>query len=93
MMSVNLTPHIEDLIRRKIAAGPYRSADEVIEDALQALEERDRLARLRGAIAVGDAQLAAGEGILYSSDVLDKIEREAEATYRRGDRPSPVVCP
>jgi hypothetical protein len=57
------------------------------------LEERDPLARLRGAIAVGDAQLAAGERILYSSDVMDEIEREADAAYRRGDMPNPDVCP
>jgi antitoxin ParD1/3/4 len=77
-MSVNLTPHVEDLIRQKVAAGPYCSADEVIEEALWALEERDRLARLRSAIAVGDAQLAHGEGIPYTANLMDAIEREAE---------------
>ncbi len=42
-MSVNLTPRVENLVRQKVAAGPYRSDDEVIEEALQALDERARL--------------------------------------------------
>lgn len=92
-MSVNLTPQVENLIRRKIAAGPYRSADEVIEEALPALDERDRLASLRAAIAVGDAQLARGEGIPYTPELMDEIEREAEEAYLRGDQPNPDVCP
>lgn len=90
-MSVTLTPHAEALIRPKIAAGSYRTADEVIGDALHALEERDRLARLRAAIAVGDAQLARGEGIPYSRDLMDEIEREAEAAFQRGDKPKPDI--
>lgn len=92
-MSVDLASHVEDLIRRKVAAGRYGSADEMIEDALRALEEREKGARVRAAIAVGDAQLARGEGIPYTSELMDAIEREAEEAYRRGDQPSPDVCP
>ena len=86
-MSVTLTPRAESLIRQKIAAGPYRSADEVIEEALQALDERDRLARLRAAIAIGDAKLARSEVIPYTSELMDEIEREAEEAFQRGEQP------
>lgn len=93
MVSVNLTSKVEEMIRRKVDAGHYRSADEVVEDALRALDERDRIVRLRAAIAVGDAQLARGEGIPYTSELMDEIEREAEEAYRRGDQPSSDVYP
>ena len=92
-MVVQLAPHVVELIRRKVATGHYRSADEVIEEALDALEQRDRLARLRAAIAIGDAQLARGEGVPYSAQVMDEIEREADEALRRGDEPGPDVCP
>ena len=92
-MVVQLTPHVAELIRRKVAAGHYRSADEVIEDALDALEQRDRLARLRAAIAVGDAQLARGEGVPYTLTLMDEIEREADEAHRRGEEPSLDVRP
>lgn len=92
-MSVTLSPHAEGLIQEKIAMGPYRSADEVIEEALRALDERDRLAKLRAAIAVGDAQLARGEGIPYTSELMDEIEREAAEAFQRGEKPRLDVCP
>ena len=92
-MTVTLTPQLEALIREKVEAGSYRTADEVIAEALRLLDERDRLARLRAAIAVGDAQLARGEGIPYTPELLDEIDREVDERLRRGEQPSPDVCP
>jgi antitoxin ParD1/3/4 len=92
-MTVTLTPQAEALIRQKVEAGPYRTADEVIEEALRLLDERDRLTRLRAAIAVGDAQLARGEGIPYTPELLDEIDREVDERLRRGEQPSPDVRP
>lgn len=92
-MSVTLSPHTEDLIRQKIESGPYRDVDELIADALRALDERDRLARLRAAIASSDAQIARGEGIPYTDDLMDEIEREAEEALLRGELPDPDVTP
>jgi antitoxin ParD1/3/4 len=84
-MVVQLTPRVAELIRRKVATGHHRSADEVIEDALDALEQRDRLVRLKAAIAIGDAQLARGEGVPYTDQLVDEIEREADEALRRTD--------
>jgi antitoxin ParD1/3/4 len=42
-MNVNLTPHLEELVRRKIASGLYSSASEVVREALRLMEEQDRL--------------------------------------------------
>jgi antitoxin ParD1/3/4 len=90
-MVVTLSPQAEELIRRRLEMGSYRDADEVIKEALQALDERDRLVRLRAAIAVGDAQLARGEVIPYTPELMDEIERRAEERFQRGEKPSPHV--
>jgi antitoxin ParD1/3/4 len=92
-MSVTLSPRAEALIREKVAAGPYRSADEVIEAALDALDERERLAQLRAMLQVGIDQLDRGEGMPFTPQLLDEIEREAAEAYRRGEQPRPEVCP
>ena len=92
-MSVTLSPRAEAMIEQRIAAGSYRDVDELIEDALQALDERERLARLRAAIASSDAQIARGEGIPYTDNLMDEIEREAEEALLRGELPEPDVCP
>lgn len=46
-MNVNLTPHLEELVRSKVASGLYNSASEVVRDALRLMEEQDRIRALR----------------------------------------------
>jgi antitoxin ParD1/3/4 len=41
-MNVNLTPQLEDMIRKKVASGLYNSASEVVREALRLLDEQDR---------------------------------------------------
>jgi len=91
-MSIRLAPHVEALIRQKVDAGAYQSVDDVVEDALLALDEREqtRLLRLRAMVREG---FESGEGIPFTADLMDEIEREAEAAYRRGALPKPDVCP
>jgi antitoxin ParD1/3/4 len=42
-MNINLTPQLEEMIRQKVDSGMYNSASEVVRDALQLLDEKDRL--------------------------------------------------
>jgi putative addiction module CopG family antidote len=93
-MARQLTPEQEILIERIIAAGQYIDGDQVIQAALRLLEERARrLDRLRGSIADGLAAIGRGEGIELTPDLMDEIEREAEAAAERGETPHPDVCP
>jgi putative addiction module CopG family antidote len=90
-MSVSLSPQAEARVRLRLEGGSYQSVDEVIDDALDLLEERDRrLDALRAKLRIG---LESGEGIEYSRELMDEIEREAEEAYRRGEKPSPDVLP
>jgi antitoxin ParD1/3/4 len=89
-MSVSLSPQVEDLIRQKVEAGLYADANSVVREALRLLDEHDRrLQRLRLALAEGEQ----GEGIPYTSELLDEIDREVDERLRRGEQPSPDVCP
>jgi len=42
MSTVQLTPHSEELLQEQLARGPYRTPEEVIERALEALAQRER---------------------------------------------------
>lgn len=37
-MNVNLTPQLEDLVKKKVASGLYNSAGEVVREALRLME-------------------------------------------------------
>ncbi len=57
-MNVSLTPELERLIQDRVATGRYRSASEVVREALRTLENRDvarqlHLDRLRADVAAG----------------------------------------
>lgn len=46
-MNVNLTPHLEDMVKKKVSSGLYNSASEVIREALRLMEEQDRIRAIR----------------------------------------------
>ncbi len=83
-MNVSLTPQLEELVRRKVESGLYNNASEVVREALRLMEERDRLSRLRAAIAAGDEQLARGEVVDWTPDFLERLKREAAEEDRQG---------
>ena len=67
-MTVDLTPDLEQLVNKKIEAGLYNSATEVVGEALRLMEERDEFLALRrqeiqAQISEGCASLERGEGI------------------------------
>lgn len=89
-MTVSLTPQHEALIRQKVEAGLYATADEAIAAAVRLLDEHDRqLHRLRAAIAEGEE----GEAIPWTPELTAQLSREADEMSRRGEQPDPDVCP
>ena len=90
-MNVNLTPRLEAMVQQKVASGLYNNASEVVREALRLLEERDRLARLRAAIAVGDAQIARGDVAEWTPDFMERLINEADEEERQGVPISDVV--
>lgn len=85
-MNVNLTPELEELIRKKVASGLYNNNSEVVREALRLLAEQDRLrdahvAELRAAVAEGLAQAERGETVDGPEFVANVRKR-----LRDGDR-------
>jgi putative addiction module CopG family antidote len=60
-MTIHLSTDREQFVRSLIQAGQYASEDEVIADALQLLEEHNKLTALRQEIAIGIEQADRGE--------------------------------
>jgi putative addiction module CopG family antidote len=89
-MSVTLTPEHEAMIQERIASGRYRDAQEVIGDALRLLEEHERLQHLRALLEVGQQD---DDLVTYTPELMDDIYRQAAERLRRGEEPSPDVCP
>ncbi len=80
-MNVSLTRELEEYISRKVKMGLYKSASEVVREALRMLRERDRtqqseLAELHREIQTGLDQLDRGEGI-PGEQVLAEIRGRA----------------
>ncbi len=80
-MNVSLTRELEKYIARKVQMGLYKSASEVVREALRLLHERDRaneasLAEPHRDIQTGLDQLDRGEGIA-GDQVFEEIRGRA----------------
>jgi len=81
-MNVNLTPQLEEMVKKKVASGLYNSASEVIREALRLMEEQDRvravkLERLRQDIRDG---LASGEPTPWDAEEIKREGRKRRAS-------------
>jgi antitoxin ParD1/3/4 len=93
-MHINLSPEMEKYLQDKVTAGFYSNASEVVRDAIRRMREEDeKLAALRTAAAVGDEQLARGDGRAYTQELLEEITERAKANARTGKKVSPDVTP
>lgn len=87
-MNVTLTPEQENYVRSQLQGGNYNSVQELISEALQLLEERNRafkqkrLVELRQKIVSGTEQIAQGkvtDGELVFARLQKKIRSISES--------------
>lgn len=81
-MNVNLTPQLEEMIKKKVASGLYNSASEVVRDALRLMDEQDRfravkLEQLRQDIRDG---LNSGEPTPWNAEEINREGRKRRAS-------------
>ena len=81
-MQVELTPRVEQLISERLTDGAYKSAAEVIEEAFDALAERDNFLALQAAIDHADEQLARGEYSEFDAETVHELAARIEARGR-----------
>ena len=81
-MDTPLTPKIEQLIRERLQTGSYQSATDVLEDALDALVERENFEAIRAELRHADEQLAHGEYTEYDESTIQKLAEEVKTRAR-----------
>ena len=88
-MNINLTPHLEDIVRHKVTSGLYASASEVIREALRLMEEHDharaiKLEQLRQDIRNG---LNSGEPTPWNPNEIKQEGRKRKAARNTSKEP------
>jgi antitoxin ParD1/3/4 len=83
-MNISLTPHLEEMIREKIASGSYNSASEVVREALRLMEQEDQLRSLKLQRLRQDVQegLDSGPSIVFDPQRLKSMAREKKSRTR-----------
>jgi len=84
-MNISLPPQLENLVKNKVESGLYSSASEVLREALQLLEERDQLDKLRFEALRSDIQkgLDSGEATPLDIEAIKERGRERLAAQQR----------
>ena len=73
-MDISISEELLERIQWRVNAGIYASADEVVERALDLLDECDvEIARIRDLVQVGRDDLAAGRYTTYTEETLDNL--------------------
>ncbi len=92
-MNITLTPQQDAYVRQQLDANAYDSVSELLTEALQALEARDRLRRLRESIAEAERDFEAGNYEEWTPELMARLVREGDEMYEAGIVPDPDVCP
>ena len=91
--TLTLSPELAALIREKVESGRYGNANQVLEEALRLLDERDRIEWLRAEIAIGLEQIDRGETVEYTPELMEQLKREAIEAERNGEPIDDAVLP
>ena len=77
-MNINLTPHLEELVRAKVTSGLYNSASEVVREALRLMEREDQVRIAALAQLRKDIQQGLDSGTAGALDMADIKRRGRE---------------
>lgn len=93
-MVIHVTPEIEADVRQRVESGEYTDESDVVRTALRMLDVRERrLQEIRDSLAEAKASIERGEGVEWSPELMEEIEREVAERVRRCEMPHPDVCP
>lgn len=77
-MNITLSPETESVIRQKVGAGKFASADEVVEAAVKLLDTRDRYCYLRNLLLEAEQQIRKGEVVEWTPELDRQLQIEVE---------------
>ncbi len=92
-MHVTVRPELETFIRSQVDSGKYEDADQVVNQAIQLLQDHEKLLYMRASIAEAEAEVARGEFVEWTPDFWDKLQEEADEADRLGLPISSDVLP
>jgi antitoxin ParD1/3/4 len=89
-MDLAVSPDLEQIVREKVESGCYASTDEVLREALQLLDDRDRLRawkleELRKEVAIGLRE--AEQGLVAPLD-MDSVRAKVAERLRAQEKDS-----
>lgn len=88
-MTIRLKPELEALVQRDVQRGPYQSADEFLEQAIQMLHEHEEwLSANRADISqkIEDGYMSAQRGDLIDADQVRTLMDEKKRAWRAKPR-------
>ncbi len=84
-MNVGFPEMDEKFIKSKVENGFYMNETEVVRDAVRHMrQEEERRKNFRAAVQLGVDQIAKGEGIPYTEELMDDMERNATIKANKG---------
>jgi putative addiction module CopG family antidote len=82
-MNISLTDDLSAFLADQVKDGGYKNKSEVIREGLRLLRlQRDKRTALRQAIAIGDADIAAGRTAPLTSELLRDIAERGKQMAR-----------
>lgn len=86
-MHVRFSEVDEHYIKSKVESGFYTSKNEVVRDAVCRMREEDeRIARFQATVRLGDEQIARGETVPYSKELMEQIGQRAVQRAKQGHK-------
>jgi putative addiction module CopG family antidote len=93
-MTVTVTAQVEDQIRSLVERGEYPDEDAVIRDALKLLEGHlNQIEALRAKLQLGIDEADRGETDEWTPELSERLFRETQEMYLRGELPDLDVLP
>jgi antitoxin ParD1/3/4 len=93
IMVVTLSPELAAIVQSKVDSGRFSDAEAVMREALDLLEEQEKLGQLRAALAIGEEQSERGEVVEYTPELRAGVLRQVREMAADGRKPKADVLP
>jgi len=93
-MALQITPQLEAKISRLVTEGRYANVNDVVEHAMELLEEYDeQLDELRAKLQIGLDAIENGDEVEFTPELMQRLMAEAKENARLGKPISDDVRP
>jgi putative addiction module CopG family antidote len=90
---IEVPEEIATQVRDLVESGQYPDAETAVREAFRLLREHQLRQELRARLAEAEAEIERGELLEWNEETRQRIIRDGQARYERGEKPNPDVCP